>query len=101
VQSEDVAVVAAEVYKVLKLKNKAHSNIVINARKNYNNKMLAKDCLRKANRIEVYTLSGNTLLARACLKISYAQQVYKALPTRNSYLLLRQASCRPKYSTKR
>jgi hypothetical protein len=98
VQSEDVAVIAAEVYKVLKLENKAHGNIVINARKNYNNKMLAEDCLRKANRIEVHTLSGNTLLARARLKISYARQVYKALPTRNSYLLLGRASCGPGHS---
>jgi hypothetical protein len=62
--------------------------------------MLAKGCLRKANRIEIHTPSSNTLLARARLKISYAQQVYKALPTRNSYLLLRQASCRPRYSAK-
>jgi hypothetical protein len=73
VQSKDIAIIVAKVYKVLKLKNKAYSNIIINARKNYNNKMLAKGCLRKANRIEVYTLSSNTLLARARLKISYAQ----------------------------
>jgi hypothetical protein len=91
---------AAEVYKVLELKNKAYSNIIISARKNYNNKMLAEGCLRKANRIEVYTPSNDTLLARARLEISYAQQVYKALPTRNSYLLLGQASCRPRYSAK-
>jgi hypothetical protein len=101
VRSEDMAVVAAEVYKVLKLENKAHSNIVINARKNYNNKMLAEGCLRKANRIEVYTLSSDTLLARARLEISYARQVYKALPTRNSYLLLGRASCRPRHGAKR
>jgi hypothetical protein len=101
VQSKDIAIIAAEVYKVLKLKNKAHSNIIINARKNYNNKMLAKGCLRKANRIEIHTLSSDTLLARARLKISYARQVYKALSTRNSYLLLRRASCGPRYSTKR
>jgi hypothetical protein len=95
-----VAVIAVEVYKVLEFKNKAYSNIVISARKNYNNKMLAEGCLRKANRIEVYTLSGDTLLARARLKISYAQQIYKALSTRNSYLLLGQASYRPRYSAK-
>jgi hypothetical protein len=89
VQSKDIAVIAAEVYKVLKLKNKAYSNIIINTRKNYNNKILAKSYLRKVNRIEVYTLSSNTLLARARLKISYARQVYKAFSTRNSYLLLR------------
>jgi hypothetical protein len=68
-----VAVIAVEVYKVLEFKNKAYSNIVISARKNYNNKILAEGCLRKVNRIEVYTLSGDTLLARARLKISYAQ----------------------------
>jgi hypothetical protein len=37
VRSEDVAVVAAEVHEVLKLENEAHGDIVINARKNYNN----------------------------------------------------------------
>jgi GTP cyclohydrolase FolE2 len=88
VRSEDVAVVAAEVYEVLKLENEAHGDIVINARKNYNNEMLAEDCLRKANRMEVHTPSGDTFSARARLEISYARQVYKALPTRNSYLLL-------------
>jgi hypothetical protein len=68
-----VAVIAVEVYKVLELKNKAYSNIIISACKNYNNKMLAKGYLRKVNRIEVYTLSSDTLLARARLKISYAR----------------------------
>jgi hypothetical protein len=96
-----VAVVAVEVYEVLELENEAHSDIIISARKNYNNKMLAEGCLRKANRIEVYTLSGDTLLARARLKISYARQVYKALSTRNSYLLLRRAGCGPGHGAKR
>jgi hypothetical protein len=67
-----VAVVAAEVYEVLELENKAYSDIVISARKNYNNKMLAEGCSRKVNRIEVHTPSNNTLSARARLEISYA-----------------------------
>jgi hypothetical protein len=68
-----MAVMAAEVYEVLELKNEAYSNIVISARKNYNNEMLAEGCLRKVNRMEVYTLSDDTLLARARLEISYAR----------------------------
>jgi hypothetical protein len=71
VESKDIAVSIEEAYKYLELKNKAYSNIVISALKNYNNKILAKGCLRKVNRIEVYTLSGDTFLARARLKISY------------------------------
>jgi hypothetical protein len=101
VWSEDVAVIAAEVHKVLELENEAYSNIVISARKNYNNKMLAEGYSRKANRIEVHTPSDDTLSARARLKISYARQVYKALPTRNSHLLLRRASYGPGHGAKR
>jgi hypothetical protein len=96
-----MAVVAAEVYKVLELENKAYGNIVISARKNYNNEMLAEGCLRKVNRMEVHTPSDDTLLARARLEISYARQVYKALPTRNSYLLLGRASCGPGHGAER
>jgi hypothetical protein len=71
VESEDIAVSIEEAYKYLELKNKAHSNIIISALKNYNNKILAKGYLRKVNRIEVYTLSSDTFSARARLKISY------------------------------
>jgi hypothetical protein len=101
VRSEDVAVVAAEVHEVLKLENEAHGDIVINARKNYNNEMLAEGCSRKANRMEVHTPSGDTLSARARLEISHARQVHKALPTRNSHLLLGRASCGPGHGAER